>query len=332
MTPREALIGDPSRFAFDAAVRILVHMAQTPDPAGAAQFVSSPDLAYPGAEVRSVGPATPRPRVQTNVMSMTGPSGVLPRGYTELVTATARDRSPSLQAFLDMLADRFVAQFAQAGSKYRIHRAAEEAALGGGGDRFGHVLLALTGFATADLASRLRAGEAALQHYAGYFAARPRSADRLEAMASDWLGRPVRVQQFAGAWLALPAAERTALPHGNDLTGFNRLGIDAALGVRAWDQQSRVVLEVGPLDRAEFETLLPGSDALSNLCALVRAYVGFEIAFAIRPILRRDAVPPLQLDAEQPAPPRLGWNSWLTAPAPSRTADAADALFEVEET
>ena len=80
--------------------------------------------------------------------------------------------------------------------------------------RVAEVLLALTGYATPGLAERLRAGAAPLRHYAGFFSAHPRSADRLEALASDWLGRPVKVEQFAGAWMALPLDQRTRLPVG----------------------------------------------------------------------------------------------------------------------
>jgi type VI secretion system protein ImpH len=330
MTPRGALDRDPARFAFDAAIRILLHEAGTADPALAARFASPPNLAYPGAEIEGLTPDTPRPRVLTSVMGMTGPSGVLPRGYTENVTATIRNRSPSLHAFLDMLADRFVAHFARAGSKYRLHRAAEDAALAGQPDPIGRVLLALTGYATADLGARLDAGETVLQHYAGFFAAHPRSADRLAALASDWLGRIVQVRQFAGAWLALPESERTALPRGRAETCFARLSVDAAAGIRAWDLQARVILVVGPLDRPGFEALLPGGDALRRFVALVRAFLGFETGFAVNLVLRRDAVPPLQLQAAAQPAPRLGWNTWLTSPAGARLADAAEPLFEAE--
>lgn len=328
MTPGRAIIADPTRFAFDAAVRVLLHQAKTADPGAAARFASPPNLAYPGAEITSVKPGPPHPTVVTSVIGMTGPSGVLPRGYTEAVTIATRDRSPSLQAFLDMLANRFVASFAQAGAKYRPHRAAEAASLAGRADPIGRALLSLTGYGIADLGNRLSPGEAALKHYAGFFAARPRSADRLASLASDWLGRPVKIVQFAGMWLHLPQAERSALPRGRGEGKFARLGIDAAAGVRAWDSQARVILRVGPLDRAAFESLLPGAAALGRFTGLVRAFLGYETGFAINLVLRRDAVPPLQL-ADTPAP-RLGWNTWLTAPHSARLTDPDEPLFEAE--
>jgi type VI secretion system protein ImpH len=174
-----------------------------------------------------------------------------------------------------------------------------------------------------------------LRHYAGFFSAYPRSTDRLEALISDWLGRAVRVEQFAGAWMALPVDQRTRLPVGFSVGAFGRLGRDAVAGVRAWDQQARIVLRIGPLDLASFERLLPNRPLLRELVALVRAFVGFEIGFAINPVLARDAVPLLALpgpdEATDGAGPLLGWNTWLpTSSAMPRRLDANDALFEGE--
>ena len=65
------------------------------------------------------------PEVTVGLMGLTGPSGVLPRYYSELVTQALRERSTALRDFLDLLAHRFVAFFARGGIKYRPARAAE---------------------------------------------------------------------------------------------------------------------------------------------------------------------------------------------------------------
>ncbi|HEY7579042.1 MAG TPA: type VI secretion system baseplate subunit TssG, partial [Acetobacteraceae bacterium] len=176
---------------------------------------------------------------------------------------------------------------------------------------------------------RLAAGEEALLHYAGLFALRPRSAERLGAMVADWLGMRVEIIEFAGAWLSLPPDQRTRLStHGQ----WCQLGIDAAAGVRAWDPQARIVLRIGPLDLPGFERLLPDRLALHRLVSLIRAYVGYELGFAINPVLAARDVPPLRLDATADPPPRLGWNTWIPGPASGfiTRADAADAVFEAE--
>ncbi len=318
------LLRFPRRFNFDAAVRVLQNAARSTEPAATARFRSPPHLAYPGADVLSVQESTP-PVVVTSVIGLAGATGVLPRGYTEQVSTATRERSPSLHAFIDMVADRFVAHFAAAGAKYRPHRAAETARLGGASDPVENVLLALTGYATPGLSGRLDCGTAPLLHYAGFFASRPRAADRLAALASDWLGRRVEVQQFCGGWLAIPPDQRTRLAHGFSPGAFCRLGEDAAIGVRAWDVHARVVLRVGPLERDAFTRLLPNGELLGNFVSLVRSYLGFETDFAVNLVVDPGAIPHLSLGGD--TTPYLGWNTWLCGP---RTAPAAEPLFEAE--
>jgi type VI secretion system protein ImpH len=64
----------------------------------------------------------------------------------------------------------------------------------------------------------------------------------------------------------------------------------------------------------------------------VRAYLGFELGFAINPVLAAQEVPPLLLTATADPPPRLGWNTWVPGPGQRMVnrVDAADAVFEAE--
>jgi type VI secretion system protein ImpH len=308
-SPLEALAQTPRRFGFDAAVRVLTLARRNEDPAEVAHFRSPPGLTYPPADVLEVR-GTGKPDITVGMMGLTGPSGVLPRHYTDAVVQALRNRSSSLHTFLDTLSHRFVAFFARAGAKYRPARAADMAAARTPPvvDPVSKVLLALSGLGTPHLTDRMLIGTPSLLHYAGLFAMRPRSAQRLGAMVSDWLGMRVEVIEFAGAWLTLPLDQRSRI---GAIGQFNRLSTDAAAGVRAWDPQARVVLRIGPLDRAGFERLLPDRVALHRLVSLVRAYVGYEIGFAINPVLAAGAVPPLRLDSAADPPPRLGWNTWL---------------------
>jgi type VI secretion system protein ImpH len=334
MKARSVLAGlaaAPKRFRFDAAVRVLTRARRSADPAEVMRFRTPTGLVFPPADILDLDARGPQPELTVGLMGLTGPSGVLPRAYSEIVTQTRRGRSTALHEFLDMLGHRFVAFFARAAMKYRPARAAETAALRApdASDPVTETLLALTGYGTAYLTPRLLAGSNPILHYAGLFAMRPRSADRLGAMLSDWLGMRVEVQEFAGSWLGLPVDQRTRIGVNGQ---FNRLAADAAIGVRAWDPQARFVLRVGPLDRAGFERLLPDRVALHRLVSLTRAYVGFELGFAVNPVLTAQQVPPLRLDSQAEPPPRLAWNTWLPGPPGSilRRGDAADAVFEAE--
>lgn len=353
VSPLERLATDPRRFDFDAGVRVLMQAGHTADPGSVVRFRSVTGLAYPPADIfgLTMNDAGAPPDMVVSVMGLTGPSGVLPRGYTEIVNRTVRSRSDSLRDFLDMLAHRMLSLFASAATKYRLNRISETSHLAGdapedGQNPFSATLLSLTGYGTPHLADRMAAGEAPLMHYAGLLTTQPRSAERLRAMISDWLGRPVEIRQFVGAWLKLEPDQRSRLP-GRGVEGqFNRLGFarlpdgedaagagvrdEAAIGVRAWDVQAGIVLRIGPLDQDRFTALLPDQPLLERLVALVRAYLGFAIGFAINPVVAAAAVPDLQLRADADPPPRLGWNTWMTTPPGTRRKDAAEALFEAE--
>ncbi|MBS0639389.1 MAG: type VI secretion system baseplate subunit TssG, partial [Proteobacteria bacterium] len=264
VSPLERLATEPQRFSFDAAVRILLHAAHQADTGDIVRFRSVPRLAYPASDVQGLRPAGEGlpPELTVNVMGLSGPTGVLPRGYAEVLNAALRGRSGALYDFLDMLSHRMVALFAEAGTKYRPGRMAETGALrGAAADPLGQVLLSLTGYGTPHLAPRLATGTAPLMHYAGLLSAHPRSADRLQALVSDWLGHRIEVRQFAGAWLALPPDQQTRLPLGRRAGQFNQLGLrlgedgaelgsqehrDAVLGTRTWDVQAGIVLRIGP--------------------------------------------------------------------------------------
>ncbi len=339
--PRSAyarLLAEPRRFRFDAALRVLARVMKTSDMTEAARFRTAPGVDYAAADITAIEPPEGgRPaKVTTPVITLTGPTGVLPQLYTEVLTTTLRNRSRALYDFLDTLSQRTVAFFAQAGLKYRINRVAESIPPDAprNQDPVARALLAFTGYATPKLTPRLAVGMEPLLHYSGFFAGHPRSAERLRALTSDWLGRNVEVVQFVGAWLPLAPDQRSCFAVGRRPGAWNRLGMDAAIGVRAWDPQARIILRVGPLDLAGFAALMPDRPGLQKLVSLVRAYLGFEIGFAVNPVLAGPEIPSLKLGPDADPPPRLGWNTWVPAP-PSPVgglipADAYDAVFEAE--
>jgi type VI secretion system protein ImpH len=320
----EALTKTPERFKFDAAVRILLAASPDIEDEDRLRFTATPSLAHPTAEVTSAqAPVSgDRARLVTPLIGLTGASGVMPRWYTELVAQSVRAKSRAIADFFDLLAQRLITAFAQAGAKYRLHRSAETARLAGLDEPMGASLLALTGYGTAGLSERLAAGGPdLLRHYSGFFAARPRSTDRLQSMVSDYLGRRVEIIEFAGAWLTVPPDGQSRMPKGRVAGAFNALGVNCAIGTRAWDQQARFIVRVGPLKRTEFEALLPDKQGLKELVSLIRAYVGWECDFAINLLLSVSEIPSLQMaGGNSQNAPRLGWTCWMPSTTSKLTA------------
>lgn len=327
-SPLERLAVKPHLFRFDAAVRLLRLAAPGRARDDAISFAAPPSLAQPAAEVLEAQPAQQgqRAKLVTTLIGLTGPSAEMPRWYTELLAQSYRQKSRAVLDFFDLLAQRLVTAFAQAGAKYRLPRSAEQAAQAGVEEPIGAGILAFTGYGTQHLESRLAVGADALRHYAGFFSAHPRSSSRLATMVSDYLSRPVEIREFAGAWLPIAPDQQSRLPRGRVAGAFCALGVDAAIGTRAWDQQARFIVRVGPLSRAEFEALLPDKPRLPALVSLIRAYVGWEADFAINLVLDAREIPTLSLGGGTGAV-RLGWTSWM----PSSTAGLTGRAY-VDET
>ncbi len=328
----ERLMAKPHLFRFDAAVRLLL-LARGGRRDDAIRFAAPPSLARPAAEILEVQPGQPdKPaRLVTTLIGLTGPSAEMPRWYTELLAQSHRRKSRAVLDFFDLLAQRLITAFARAAVKYRLPRSAEQAVQAGAEEPIGAGLLAFSGYGTPELEAGLAVGADALRYYAGFFAAHPRSASRLASMVADYLGRPVEIVEFAGAWLPIAPDQQSRLPRGRIPGAFCALGVDAAIGTRAFDQQARFIVRIGPLSRAAFEALLPDEPGLPALVSLIRAYVGWEADFAINLILDAREIPGLSLGSGAGGA-RLGWTSWI----PSSTASikgltqVADTLFSAE--
>ncbi len=350
----ERLFREAYRFEFFQAVRLLerVHRERARgDPAvghfpvggdsaprrESVRFKALPSLSFPSgtigdlhegtaAEVAGLGP----PEMRVAFMGLTGLSGVLPEHYTDLLIRRIRSKDYALRDFLDLFNHRGISLFYRAWEKYRLPFAWERARLDPSAeDQFSDCVRCLIGLGTAHLRDRLTVSDDVLLYYAGHFAHRPRSAVALEALLSEYLHRPVRVQQFQGHWLHLGATEQTRLPGPACPAGqYQQLGVNAVVGERVWDVRSKFRLRLGPLRYAEFTRLMPGGATLLRLCEIARAYVGPELAFDVQPVLQESEVPPCRLEKSDAYAPRLGWNTWLGGAASGR--DAEDAVFMLE--
>ena len=120
----ERLHAEPGRFGFFQAVRLLYSAngfdgRGTGARPGPLRFTTPASLAFPPSELHSIETGDSNTRVCVNFMGLTGPSGVLPRTYTELLIARKTHRDRSAQEFLDVFNHRLVSLFWLAWAKHR---------------------------------------------------------------------------------------------------------------------------------------------------------------------------------------------------------------------
>jgi type VI secretion system protein ImpH len=370
----ERLFSEGYCFDFFQAVRILQRLDPARRPvagsgapqAEAVRFRARVSLSFPPSsiyEVRRPTSEVPVPVLVEAFMGLTGPNGVLPRHYTELLCRLERERAPerhALRDWLDLFNHRFVSLFYRAWEKYRCYLPFERGAYARAEpDTFTTALFSLVGHGLPPLRRRLVVGvwperevrptplpaapqpqppqvlarieDLTLLYYGGLLAHRPRHASGLEALLGDYFGLPVRVHQFLGQWLLLEPANQTRL---GDEAGpdNNQLGITAVAGAQVWDVQTKFRVRLGPLDYRAFLDFLPdptpvvARKAFFLLVHLVRLYAGLELDFDVQLVLKGGDVPECRLSDDGSVGARLGWNTWVRS-VPCE-ADCDDAVFE----
>ncbi len=87
-------------------------------------------------------------------------------------------------------------------------------------------------------------------------------------------------------------------------------------GRKAWDQQGRTEIILGPLKKDIFDRLLKSGDMYVKVVELIRMYLEPSQDFSLRLIAAPEAVTPTRLDGNE----RLGWSSWMI-PGPVEEPD-----------
>ncbi len=312
---------DPWSFQFFQAVRLLEKLHPNRSPVGRfvhpskemLRFSVPASTAFPASAIQELqwrenGP----PLMVVNFMGLTGPQGLLPLYYSELIRERVRQKDRTLIAFFDLFNHRMISLFYQAWEKYRFTVAYER----GERDRFSHHLLDIIGLGTQGLQDRQSVADDSLLFYSGLFALKTRSAVTLERILQDYFDAPIAVEQFVGAWQPISADDQCCF---NEYDSFSeQLGIGAVVGDEVWDQNSRVRIRIGPLPLARYIEFLPDGSAFQPMRAMTRFYAGDEIEFDMQLILKRDEVPACELNLAMPTGsvvPQLGWSTWAkTAP------------------
>lgn len=250
-------------------------------------------------------------RLQTFCFGMFGPNGALPLSLTEFAYERRHLKGDvTWSRFVDLFHHRLATLFYRAWADAQPVVQADRPDQ----DRFAFYVGCLMGIGPEAFRHRDAMPDHAKLHQAGHLACQTRHADGLASILTSFFRLPARVEEFIGRWTEIPAECRLVLgqsPH----TG--KLGDNALIGARMWDRHQNIRVELGPLNWAEYQRLLPHGSSLARLAAVVRNYLGFELRWDARLILRRSEVPSLTLGRQG----HLGWTTWLAHPGRERDAD-----------
>lgn len=261
-----------------------------------------------------------RPRrvaVVQNAVGLLGPNGPMPLVWTQHVRSMPNTRSvrarDSFLAFLNVLQRRHLTLLYRAWSDARPETAFDVVADSRAQHPISDRLRALAGLAHAELDTADSVPHDFKLAFASTFARRVRSPVALQAMLAQFLGEPVRVEEFSARWLDIPTDQQSRLGR-----RFATLGDDAVAGRRTWDCSTRFDIVIGPLSAPRYRALLPGTPGWAQVQDLVALYSGPEWNWRVRLSLLADEVPALRLSDTEG---RLGWNTWLARPAAMGVAE-----------
>ena len=321
---------DACSFEFFQSVSLLQRLLSERRPVGhfsnpedeVVHFHANPRMGFPASEVQQLefhadGPAD----MMVNFMGLTGPEGVLPYVYSELILERLRAKDRTLQSFFDIFNHRAISLFYRAWqrSRFPVNYAA------GSQDYFTQYLRDLLGIGTQGLADRQATEDEALMHYVSLFAMQSRSAVALEQVLADYFEVPVEVEQFTGAWYALDESAQSVMDERESMS--MQVGSGAVVGDAVWDRQGRARVRIGPINMERYNDFLPGGSAHSALRAITQFFSNGCVDFEAQLVLDRKEVPAVELDLDSKHPARLGWVSWAkTAPLNADKDDTVLAL------
>jgi len=309
---------DAPSFEFFQAVALLQRMMSDRRPVGhfyspedeAVRFHVNPRMGFPASEVQELQLHNDAAAdMMVNFMGLTGPQGVLPYVYSELILERLRAKDRSLASFLDIFNHRAISLFYRAWQRTRfpVNYAAGEL------DFFSHYLRDILGIGTAGLAERQRVEDEALMHYIALFAMQSRSAVALEQVLTDYFEVAVEIEQFTGAWYTLDESTQCAMNERDTMS--TQVGLGAVVGDAVWDRGGRVRIRIGPIGLQRCDDFLPGGSAHGALRAITGFFANGCVDFEAQLVLDRKEVPAVELDLNAKHPARLGWVSWAkTAP------------------
>ncbi len=332
------LIESAFEYSFVQAVRLLERSAKkenelaqsdvgsnpvsgfTPPASEVVRFSTFQSLAFPSSEVENLERIADKDgnsqwHMLLNLIGLSGPMGVLPYHYTELILERQKYKDENLEHFLNLFNHRTASLLFQASVKYRLalqyerndlHRSNQQQT-----SSQTQVLLALIGLGDNSLLHRQYTKDESLLYFGGLFNQKIRTVSNLKQILCWHFDIPVEINQFVGQWQEMIEDVRSRLPDIEHPSGCNaRLGRSAMLGKSGWFSQSKIHILLGPLNNEQLKKFAPGSSSLTALNELVRMYVGLEYDYDFIIRIHKNDIPDKScLNKHEPL--IIGWNTWL---------------------
>jgi type VI secretion system protein ImpH len=265
-------------------------------------------LAFPPADVDSIEESEgeePQFLVTVTPLGLYGASSPLPTFYTEDLLEEASEDESVTREFIDTINHRLFFLLFRCWTKYRqFIQVVEEK-----NPQHLERLFSLVGFGEEALRQDVPDAYGLLR-YVGLFTQFPRSGAGLQALLQDAFGNvPVAVEPCVLRKARIPVDQRLMLGESG-----GALGVDSYIGEEMEDRMGKFRLRIGPLDRHQFQRLLPGGGGCEKLVFLTKCYITDPLEYDVELTLAEGEARGVCLG--QPEWSRLGWDTWVFADEP----------------
>ncbi|WP_417552555.1 type VI secretion system baseplate subunit TssG [Marinomonas fungiae] len=304
------------------------------------QSLVSPYAAKVKAELMPEQYGFQKQRLQVACFGLTGPSGVLPQHYTEMLAQRQRDKDLSLSVLLDGFNARAISFLYRAWQKSRLailEEQAQQQDLSEASLPTRKMLMSYTGLrhgATSPDCSQMASededdlvvptSEEIAYYFSGYFSQRPRNANALTKIMSHVLKCQVTLVPFFGRWFELDASQQNALG------GVNcSLGQSFVIGSSVYEGGFSMRLKTEPLSFKKFQQIRPGGKLFDCLQELLLAYLGPDYWVDLQVVLKGHERPALTFGQRKPNSPELALGEGLWLSSEPAAYDVADTIYSL---
>lgn len=307
-----ALREQPYRFGFSATLRRLECLFKNKPRLGkslgakddAVRLSQAPAMTFAPSTLSAFDPENDKhaARLAVNFFGLFGPNGPLPHHLTEYARMRMRNYDDyTFTRFVDIFHHRLLSLFYRAWADAQPTVSYDRP----DSDHFSEYVGALFGIGLPSHRHRDEMPDLAKLYFAGQMSCQSRHAEGLQSILHAFFRIPVSMEEFVGTRFPLPEDAQCRLGKSQE-TGT--LGQSFVIGAHIRSNQQKFRLIFGPISYKDFQRLLPGGASLRRLIAIVKNYLGEEMTWDLRLVLKKEELPKWKLGNTG----QLGWTTRLT--------------------
>ncbi|MEN8390476.1 type VI secretion system baseplate subunit TssG [Acinetobacter indicus] len=309
------LVEQPTAYEFIQATRLLRHapeQAKQADWKKGFQFQTSLNLNFPAAEIETLAVEDDQIQLTNLMVGLTGIPGALPYTYTQRVRQSPRIQREETVQFLSLFNNKLTGQYIEASLAYNLPVRYEVEH----DNHYLDILHALNGYI------RSQHEQDEMDHYfaefSGLMQGQNNTAHALKTVLNCIFKTDFTVHEFIEEKFKLNDAHKTCLGGSNPAL----LGVNTFCGETIRQIDGKIEIEVGPLNRQQYQEFLPGQPASTKLKKLLQTWCSPTLMVDLRLVLSKEDIQPLCLNSSHHA--GLGQGAFLM---PQARADNRDSCY-----